>query len=119
MAYTEFDRTVPVITDTRQEVVDDSRYNLNALFDALLIGDFPGYNYTLATEDGDGNPTNIYLKNGNDWVRSDIEYNTDGNAATISCFYSDDGGSTWVTIGDRHWSYNVSGNAATSSWTAY
>ena len=122
MAYDTFDRTHPVITDTRQDVVDETRYNLNALADALLMGGnpLPGYAYSWSTGTA-SDPENIYYKNGNDWIHLDITWGSgggeDGNPTEVGYYYSDDAGSNWATMGIQTFTWTVDGDLASTAWS--
>ena len=123
MAYDQFDRTHPVITDTRQVVVDEARYNLNALADAIVAGgQLYGYNYSYDVGAGDKyEPAIYYWKNGNDWIRSANTWGTtggeDGNPTVCVFSYSDDAGSTWETIGTLTFTWDADGVLTSTTWS--
>lgn len=120
MAYNAFDAAKPVITDSRQDVVDKTRYNLTALRDALIMGAMPGFNYSYVVGTGSADePQYMYYKNGNTWVRVTITWGTtggeDGNPTQELWALSTDGGSNYDTIKTIAYTWDASGRLTSTT----
>jgi hypothetical protein len=113
MAYTPLNETKPVITDTRQAIVDAARTNALALLHAV-IGGTPtnerwSYTYTTGTA---ALPTTIVLTNASDAnkkVKIVLTYN--GNyPATMKVYYTSTGDSGYDLLNASDLTFTYSGS---------
>ena len=65
MAYTALNTTLPLISRTRQQIVDDTRANIQALRDFLTVGGDGSLAWAWAVTAGTNQkPTTVTLSNG-------------------------------------------------------
>lgn len=125
MAYIKFTSDTPIITDTGAEVIDDTRFNLMALRDAVVAGVLVDWDMTLNVGGGsDEEPDEIlYSKNSNtEAIKLVITWGTtggaNGNPTVIVYHYStNDFGGSDETIGTLTHTYNGSGTLTASVWS--
>ena len=121
-SYTKFVKDKPDIADDGDIVINNTRENLMALRDAMVMGVL--VDFDLATADITGpaaEPTQLVYKNGVEWIRHVITWGTsggdDGNPLTIVYSYSSDSGSLYHTIGTLTMTYDSSGNLRSALWS--
>lgn len=123
MVYTKFTPDTPVITDTGAEVIDDTRFNLMALRDAIVAGALVDWDMTATGGPADGSePTQIMYDTGTEWIRATITWGTtggeDGNPKTVVYAYSTDNFvASNEAIGTWTGTYNSDGYLTSSVWS--
>ena len=129
MAYLPFVDNKPIVTDAGQDVVDDTRENLEALRDAVIMGTMPDWKMDVTIGTGTASePQFIAWRNGNGSgdleVRAEITWGTsggpDGNPVTIDYDFTGDrtqGTPTYVQINIKSISYDGNGNVESEVWT--
>lgn len=128
MAYTTLDSTKPTTAQTRQAAIDSARTNLNALRDAILMGQMQGFAYSQTVGTGTAEQpqfqlwTNgaIILRATNTWGAAG---GATGNLSTILWELSVNTGSSYDTICTETRTYDGSGNMTASTnaggWTGW
>ena len=119
MAYNEFNISTPVATQTAVSAMESTKFNLNALRDAQVMGTFKGWNcYVGSPRD---NPATIAYSKGDERIRSWITYGSagvsDGLVSTIVHVYSSNAGSTFMTVGTETMTYDASSNLQNILWS--
>ena len=129
MPYTHYTDSKPAITDSGQDVVDDTRENLEALRDAVIAGRIPKWNMTVTNGSGGTalEPKNLEWRkgsSGNLALRATITWGTSGgsNGNPTTIVYHATGNRsnaspTWDSIGTLTMTYDTSGNARTGVWS--
>jgi hypothetical protein len=107
-AYTPYADANPIISRTRQQIVDDTRGNLLALRDAVIIGKEPGW--TLSVSGGTAEEPSIRMwSQGTERLRCTITW-TSGFPTSILWEWSNDSAATWSTIATETAAYDGSSN---------
>ena len=131
MAYTKFDESKPdPTTDNGSAVCNNTRFNLTALRDMVLMGGVEGWNMT--TEPANETYPQKYIFTNPGIERIEIEMNWDGvwdgtawtswtnegrvNSITFNYYPTDSGGVADV-IGTNTFTYNADGAVTTSTWS--
>lgn len=120
MAYNRFNRSKPVITDTRQVNWDNTRFNFDAIGDALVLGVMDGFVYSQSGGTAEEPGVQLWT-NGSIQVRATNTWGSTGgnvgNRTSILWELSTDSGSTWSTIGAgaETRTYDASGNMTAST----
>lgn len=130
MAYTAYDKSKPVTSpDTRQASIDSIRNNLNASRDAVIAGDFSGWNYSKVNGTGTADkPQYIYYQKGTggsaEIIRLTFTWGTsggaDGNPLTITYAYSSNNGGSYDNFAPYAtctYAYDVDGNLVSTTWS--
>lgn len=128
MVYTPYVNNKPDIADAGQDVIDDSRENLEALRDAIMMGKIFDWDMTVTAGGGSASePDEIawrYQGTGDLEVRATITWGTaggsDGNPVTIVYAFTGNrtaGTPTYDTIGTLTNTYDVNGEITSNSWT--
>ncbi|HEY0818127.1 MAG TPA: hypothetical protein VGD46_05065 [Rhizobacter sp.] len=120
MAYTQFAKDKPVITDTGGQVVDATRTNAMALRDAIQMGVMP--NWTFTTSGGTAEqPDVITYANGVERLRLTITWGstggTVGNPTVIAYAYSGNSGGAYDAIATATNTYDSNGNMTGTTWS--
>jgi len=119
MAYTYFDGTKPVDTDTGPVVVQTIRDNFNSAMDQMLTFGWIRYNVSN-TYDGNGNVTQSVMtnvQNSNDKIRVNYTYDANSNVTVSEYRRSTNGGSTWDNIGKHTYTYDSNDNMTAATWS--
>lgn len=119
MAYTAFDETNPATSDTGSQFVDNTRYNLLAVRDALIFhGMFPEWDLTVTTPGAE--PDVIVYDKGTERVKLTFTWSS-GRPATIKAEYSSNSGSSYDPMGSTNglltMTYDVNGFVSTGVWS--
>lgn len=122
MAYAAFDYTKPdPSVDNGTAAFTNTRTNLLALRDALIVGIMPGWSMTPKNSAEDGPPSDysqppkiLYVK-GTEQVRATITWSSNLPSST-QYEYSADSGSTYVTIGTESYAYDSNDNCTGVTW---
>jgi hypothetical protein len=108
MAYNPFNESYPVITRTRQQIVDDTRTNVLALRDAIIAGREPGW--TLSVSGGTAEEPAIRLWSfGTERIRASLTY-SGGFVTAISWEYSSNSGGAYDPMASETSTYDGSNN---------
>lgn len=126
MAYTQFTDNKPVDTDTGPNVVDDTRNNLMALRDMVVMGAMPGWDFS-ENHDSSGDPSQpdylLWSKNDNtEAIKAILTWGIsggeDGNVTMAVYHYStDDFSSSDEIIGTETITYYTDGSVKTMIWS--
>lgn len=126
MVYTKFTPDTPVIADTGAEVIDDTRYNLMALRDAIVAGVLVDWDMSQVVGGGSAEePDEIWYSSNSttEAIRLDITWGTsggeDGNPTVVVYYYTADDTPTitWETIGTLTYTYNSNGTVTATTWS--
>lgn len=121
MPYVDFAEGKPVIADSGSLVVTNTRENLLAVRDGVIMGVMPDWNMTAAgTAD---QPSQLQWVKGVYALRAAITWGTSGgslyNPTIIT--YSFNGNSlnagSWLAIGTLTIAYDANGDVTTSTWS--
>lgn len=124
MVYVQFLSDKPVIADDGDVVITNTRENLMALRDAIVMGGL--FDWDLTVEIGGGTaeePDEIHYERGTaEWIKADITWGTaggeDGNPTVIVYTYStDDFSASNETIGTWTGTYNSNGTLTAGVWS--
>ena len=128
MTYTAFDQSKPdPSTQAGTAELDSSRYNMQALRDALAAtGIVQGFNYSQSGGTAD-KPTTAYYKRGAEWIRVGLTWGASGGGldcvATMTFDYSSDSGGNWDHMADLSGyyiltlTYDSNGNVTATTWS--
>ena len=120
MVYVPFVPDKPVIADDGDVVINNTRENLMALRDAVVVGALVGWEL-LSTTGPAAEPTQIIYDKGTERLKLDITWGTsggsDGNPLTIIPAYDGDAGASYDTMGTLTYTYDSSGNVTSVEWT--
>jgi len=124
MAYVAYDKSKPVTSpDTRQASIDSIRNNLNALRDAVIVGDVSGWNYSWSGGTAD-KPNLIYYTKGTEIIRQTMTWGNsggaDGNPTVIVYAYSSNSGGAYDNFTPNStcsFTYDVDGNLSSTTWS--
>jgi hypothetical protein len=121
MAYNKFDEAKPdPTTDNGAAMCNNTRYNLTALRDMVLMGGVEGWNMT--TDPANETYPNKYIYTNPGVERIELEMSWDGteegrvNSVTYKYYPAETGG-TADTIGTNTFTYNADGAVTTSTWS--
>ncbi len=123
MAYTHFVDDKPVIADDGDVVINNTRENLMALRDDVLMGVVVGWDMTITGANPEEPDEIIYSDNSStEALKLDITWGTtagaDGNPTIIVYRWStDDFGAVDDPIGTLTFTYHASGATLTSVWS--
>ena len=124
MVYIPFETDTPIITDTGAQVVDDTRFNLMALRDAVVAGALVGWDMAATGPDADEPTQILYSDNAStEAIRLAITWGTaggeDGNPKTVVYSYTADDTPTitWETIGTWTGTYDAGGSLTAETWS--
>lgn len=122
MAYDLFDYAKPNTSQTRQATIDDSRKNLMALRDGVLMGLMPQWNLavrntadTSATPDF-SIPELLVYSNSAERLYLYMTWDVNGYVTKIIYKYSPDSGSNKELIGREEITYDISYNVTATTW---
>lgn len=120
MPYDAFADNLPVSTDNGLKVVDDTRKNLMAMRDAVVMGAMDGWNYNPNGGTA-GQPAQFVYSKGTERILGSVTWGTsggaDGNVTQIVWSYSSNSGSTYDTIGTQGITYDADANVTAIAWT--
>jgi len=121
-AYQKFVPDKPDIADDGDVVINNTRENLMALRDAIVMGALVSWD--LATADITGpaaEPTQLVYKRSTEWIRLVITWGTtggdDGQPLTVAYSYSANSGTLYHVIGTLTNTYDASGNLRSALWS--
>ena len=115
MAYIPFVTDKPVIADDGDVVINDTRFNLMAVRDGVVMGAMIGFNYTHSGG-SDEEPTEVIYKKGVEWLRLAITWSA--NTPTIIVYsYSGNSGGAYDAMGTLTSTYNGNGTLTGSTWS--
>lgn len=124
MAYTQYDDTKPVSTDTGPNVTDLTNKNLNALRDMVVMGAAQGFDYSVTVGTGTAEqPQYLFFKKSTTWIRVTPTWGTGtpagtlGNVTGLKFEKSLNSGGAYDAIlsADSAFSYDTNGNLQTAS----
>lgn len=115
MTYTAFADNKPTVDTNGLQVVDDTRNNLMAMRDAVVMGAMAGWNYTPSGGTAEEPATLTYSK-GVERLRATLTW-SGGNVTQALWSHSSDSGSTFDTIGTETITYDAGGNVIAVSWS--
>lgn len=110
--YVFFDPDAPDPSNEIEADIEAIRDNFNALVDALLIGVVPGFNYSWSGGYA-YQPTYMFYKNGDIWIRQTYTWNANGNPTTVVHELSINGGVDYETMRTDTYTWNASGDPDT------
>ena len=122
MAYSYYDSSKPTASGTVNDLVTDTRVNLMALRDMVVMQANSGWNYSWTGGDA-AEPTTVRYTNGVERLEVTLTWGTsggeDGNVTAALWRYTADhtAGPTWETIGTENVLYDVDGNVTSTNWT--
>ena len=120
MTYTVFDPASPNTSETRQVIVDDTRYNLLAVRDAVIMGNLAGFNYAWSGGTS-SQPAVITRTKGTEIIRATITWGSsggaNGNPTVIVYDYSSNSGTTYSTVGTCTYTWDASGFLTSTTWS--
>ena len=120
MTYTVFDPASPTTAETRQVAIDDTRYNLLAIRDAVIMGNLAGFNYAWSGGT-DSQPNYITRTKGTEIIRATITWGATGgatgNPTSIVYEYSPNLTPTYSTIGTCSYTWDASGFLTSTTWS--
>ena len=122
MAYKSFSDNTPTVGGNGLKVVSDIRENLMAMRDAVVMGAMPGWDYSRTPGRVDAeNADEMFYKKGSNWIRATLTWGysggAEGNLVSAVWESSADAGENYETIGTETFTYDVSGDLDTSSWS--
>ena len=119
MAYNPFLDNSPIAATNGSTIIDETRQNLDALRDAVVMGSMPGWTYANNGVDK-AEPDQIEYSKGVERIRGLLTWGTSGGAAgnlTQAVWdYSADSGGLYENIGNLTIAYDPSGNVTGASW---
>jgi len=126
MAYTAFDSTKPVGTQTGTAFATSTRANILALRDAIAaMGSVQGFNYSYTTGTAD-QPTTILFKRSTEWIKLVLTWGTTGgeagNVTKAAYYYSSNSGGAYDGMADAAGyyvmtlTYDSNGNLTATTW---
>ena len=118
MAYTQYQDSKPVISDSGGAVIDAVRDNLLALRDSIVTGALVGWDMTAyAGADTEERPGVIQWVKGTEIIQATITWSA-GNPTTIRYRYDDIANSVgFEDIGTLTITYSSAGNVTGSVWS--
>lgn len=120
MPYDPFLDNKPVSSDNGLVVIDETRQNLMAMRDAVVMGAMSGWDYNPNGGTAD-QPAEFLYSKGTERIRGAVTWGTsggaDGNVTQIVWSYSSNSGSTYDTIGTQGITYDVDANVTAIAWT--
>jgi hypothetical protein len=122
MPYVPYADNVPIGLALVETVVDNTRENLMALRDNVVIGTMPGWAYSKTNGSGtDEQPQYTFMKKGSEWLRGTFTWGTtggeDGNVVSVLWQYSNNAGVDYQTVGTQTFTYSVDGVATAVGWS--
>ena len=122
MAYTKFVKDKPVIADDGDIVINNTRENLMAVRDAVVMGVLVDFNMDITIGGGSAaEPDEIIYKNGVEWIRLQVTWGTtggdDGQPTVIVYAYSANSGGLYDTIGTATMTYGSGGEMTDITWS--
>ena len=124
MAYIDFVDNKPVISDDGDDVINDTRQNLMAVRDGVVMGKFLDWNMTVTVGGGSAEePDSIEWRDGQgsgtDRLRATITWGSaggaDGNPTVILWEFSVNG-SVYDTLGTETITYDANSNITGKTW---
>jgi len=115
MTYTAFADDKPTVDTNGLQVVDDTRNNLMAMRDAVVMGAMSGWAYAPSGGTAEEPATLTYSK-GTERLRATLTW-SGGNVTQAVWAYSDNSGSTFDTIGTESITYDSGSNVTAVSWS--
>ena len=117
MAYTQYQDSKPVISDSGGAVIDAVRDNLLALRDSIVTGALVGWDMTASGSGvGDGTPSQIEWRKDGALIYAGITW-SQGNPTRIDYKHQASGSSTIEDIGTLTIIYSNDGNVTGSVWS--
>jgi len=125
MAYVQFEDAVPTASGTINELCTDTRNNLEALRDAVVMGVARGWNYGRDLYGGTAEqPVIVRYSKGNQRIMAYLTWGTtggsDGNVTVALWYYiPDTSASSWASelIGTETISYDADANVVATVWS--
>jgi len=122
MAYVNFEDGVPTASGTINELCTDTRNNLEAMRDAVVMGTASGWNYTKSGGTSE-EPGEVRYSNANQRIRGTLTWGTsggaDGNVTVAVWEYTADhtvGTPVFDAIGTETISYDSGSNVVSTVW---
>ena len=121
MAYTAFADNKPVASDAGLAVINDTRNNLMAMRDAVVLGGMAGWDYAPTGGTAEQPDAVIYSK-GTEAIKGTLTWGSsggaDGNVTQAVWAYSSNSGSTYPdAIGTEAVTYDSGGNVTAVTWS--
>jgi len=119
-SYVQFENDRPIINESNADnIIVDIRNNLSAVHDGSIIRAMPFWNYSISGGTN-SNPTYVFYKNVNDWIRTTQTYGTSGpskNCIAQQIYqYSSNSGTSYLSIGTVNYAYIEDGIVSTAIW---
>ena len=123
MAYVQFEDGVPVASGTINELCTDTRNNLEAVRDAVVMGVASGWGFTKNGGTAE-QPAEVRYSKGNERIRGTLTWGTsggaDGNVTVAAWSYTADhtaGTPVFDAIGTETISYDTDANVVSTVWS--
>lgn len=123
MAYVQFEDGVPTASGTINELCTDTRNNLEAMRDAVVMGTASGWNYSKSGGTAE-EPGEVRYSNGTQRIRGTLTWGTsggaDGNVTVAVWAYTADhtaGSPVYDTIGTETVSYDADSTPVSTVWS--
>ena len=123
MAYVDFQDSKPIAADTISGIVDDTRQNLMALRDAVIIGQVAGWDYAPSGGTAE-QPAEFRYTSGNERLKGVLTWGTsggaDGNVTAVVWYYTANHTAnpvTWETISTKTMTYDSDSNLLSAIWS--
>ena len=122
MAYNPFDDNKPATTDNGTTFVDETRYNLHAMRDAVVMGVMPNWNLSVNVGAGSNEePDELIYAKGTERLKIALTWGNaggaDGNVETSVYSYSSNNGSSYDVIATLDITYNTDGTVLNTLWS--
>ena len=121
MAYTKFDESKPdPTTDNGSAVCNNTRWNLTAVRDMVLMGGVEGWNMTVSPANATYPDKYIFTNPGTERIEAEVTWDgtNEGQVNSMTFVYYDaETGGTADTIGTVTFTYNADGAVTTSTWS--
>jgi len=120
MAYVNFEDAVPTASGTINELCTDTRNNLEAVRDAVVMGTASGWAFTKAGGTAD-QPGQIRYTKGTQRIQGLLTWGTaggaDGNVTVAQWQYRPTASSVYEAIGTETISYDTDSNVVSTVWS--
>jgi len=117
MAYTQYNPAKPDPTaDNGTNAFNNTRFNLNAIRDGVIMNNMPGWNVTPSGTDL-SQPTLVTYNKVNESIKADVTWNVNGVVTKIIYSYKALPGDPWSTVGTITITYDANQNFTGLTWS--
>ena len=119
MAYNPFDDSKPTPADNGTVAFDETRYNLHAMRDAVVLGVMPGWNMTPSGGTNE-QPAELEYSNGSEWLKAALTWGSSGGAdgnVTQAVYTHSTDDIIYDTIATLTINYNSDGTVQSTVWS--